>query len=160
MPFYRTIFDSGCWMECTQSAQAIYPVMRTYSFTDADLYAELENLEEVGYDNFYPGNIRGEDDHYRNRRYDFCITPFEVLSEYSGISDPRTIKKAVADLETNFLVEYIGKIFATEETGFEPTPTWAVYRHPIQIFKREYLNEKITKRYKAYENHKHKYLLN
>jgi hypothetical protein len=84
-------------------------------------------------------NIVGhEDNYYAIREYDYCDADMVVLAEYAGISRSSAYD-AIGSLENNSLIE--------RTRPLNNNPTWKVYVTPPKYFKREYLNEKIAKRY-------------
>ena len=96
-PFYKYVLDSGVWRELKPSAQALYPVMKYFSFFDIDTYNEMEN-GEAEYNEF--------DEIYKNRKCDYCHADKNVMVELAGIT-VRSISSALNDLERNSLIELI-----------------------------------------------------
>ena len=130
---YKCIVTGGNWSLLTPGAQALYPVMKTFSFFDGDEYSDREGTE-FGYD------IQGmiEAGEFQIRKYDFCNADLNILSEYAGIGKKTTIN-GLEKLEDNFLIKKTDPI--------DDRDTWKVYRVPPKIFKSDWLNEKALKRY-------------
>lgn len=98
-PFHRQILESGNWLHLLPSAQALYPVMRCFSFFDYDV-SQLYLCQED--DNEMYGAEFNEI--YQSRQWDFCEAEKSVLAKYAGIT-PKSMYQALSSLETNFLIE-------------------------------------------------------
>jgi hypothetical protein len=128
-PFYRWIFQSGIWQELKPTAQALYPVMRSFGYYSED--SIIESAEELGSDELWKKGV------YKNRRFDLCSADYDVLAEYAGISY-RSINQALNSLERNFLIDWD-----------QENEAWQVFlkSKDMTSYKRRYLNEKIMKSY-------------
>jgi hypothetical protein len=114
--FYKQLLDSGNWYHLSQTAKALYPVMRTYAFFDPETFDEygdkkdVEKLDDMG-------GIGAFGEFYRNRRYDFCNAHLSVLFEKAGMS-PRSFKSTWKSLAENCMaalpesnVRHIWKVY-------------------------------------------------
>ena len=122
-PFYKWIIESGIWQELKPTAQALYPVMRYFSFFDRDLFFEIDEIlieDDEG------------DECYKNREYDYCDAEKDILADYAGING-YSLSSALDSLEENCLIESI-----------ENDDMWRVYikSKDMTFFKRDYLNNK------------------
>lgn len=125
-PFKKVIFEGGNWSQLKPSAQALYPVMRTYGWFDLDMYADVKDIE-VESNEFSSC--------YNARDFDFCNADLDVLAEYSGISY-RSLESALYSLESRHLIE--------RYTGNDDFRGWKVFLNPPQYYKRSYLNNQIS----------------
>lgn len=127
-PFYKFLLESGAWCELKPSAQALYPVMRYFSFFDLDFYSEIEGFDAE------PGEFN---EIYKNRKFDYCHARKDFMAELSGLNT-RSIYRSLIDLEENSLIEKV---------DFE---TWKIFllTKDFTIFKRSYLNQKIIDAYR------------
>jgi hypothetical protein len=132
--FHKAIILGGNWQELDESAQALYPVMKHFSFLDFEEYDSIEYEESL--DRAYLGDYA---DAYSVREYDFCNADIEALAEYAGIGRSTTYE-AIRSLENKNLIA------KTDPLNF--APTWKVFIIPPKYFKTEYLNEKISSRYR------------
>jgi hypothetical protein len=130
--FNKDIITGGNWLHLKPSAQALYPVLRTFAFFDPEAYD--------GSAPFYWSEA------YRDRQFDFVNMDFEVMAEYAGISK-RSLDSALQSLLDHNLLDEVEE---AEEYGWpfdSEFPTWAVYVDPEYRYRTEYLNERTTKRY-------------
>lgn len=130
--FHKEIITGGNWLHLRSSAQALYPVLRTFAFFDPEAYD--------GSPPFYWLAA------YRDRRFDFVNMDFEVMAEYAGISK-RSLDSALQSLLDHNLLDEVEE---AEEYGWpfdSEFPIWAVYVDPEYRYKTEYLNERTTERY-------------
>jgi hypothetical protein len=104
--------------------------MRYFGFFDINLYAKLEDRDEI-----YEGDF---DEVYPDRGYDFCKAEAGVLAKYAGVHK-NSINAALRDLERNFLVEPLAEYYG-----------WKVFLKSknLTIWKRDYLNKKVMESYK------------
>jgi len=127
-PFYRWIFESGIWRELKPTAQALYPVMRSFGYYSPDAYEEAAEKIET--------TQTWDMEAYKSREYDLCEADNTVLCEYAGITS-RSLNSALKSLEDNFLIEN------------DSDSSWRVYLRTKDhtTWKRSYLNEKIQRAY-------------
>jgi DNA-binding transcriptional regulator YhcF (GntR family) len=88
--FHRELIDSGIWGRLKPGAQALYPVMRFFSYWNS-------YLEE----GFEPYNFKED---YANRTYEICQAEINALAEHAGI-DRHTVNSAIENLRENHLIE-------------------------------------------------------
>lgn len=131
-PFHRTILEYGNWLHLLPSAQALYPVMRYFGYFDSDIFNLYSEIEDESFD--YT-NFKG---HYPNRQWEFCDAEKDVLAEFAGINK-KSIKAALKSLNKNFLIEPYNDDFYDG---------WKVYLQPFKIYKRDYLNDQVIKKYR------------
>lgn len=101
--------------------------MRHFGFFDYGVYEMLtddDDLREFG-------------EHYPNRKLDFCEAELDVMADCAGIN-PRSMRSALSNLKQHGLIE---------EYSGEYHDGWKVFLRPTIIYKRDYLNEKVMKRY-------------
>jgi hypothetical protein len=133
-PFYKCIVDGGNWSLLSQSAQALFLVIKTFAFFDFNGYAEHMELDDIDeLDFFSPDNS-----YFQNREYDFFDAEIDVIAEYSGIGRS-TVYTALSSLAEHCLIERTESI-----RGYD---TWKVFRIPPSFYKREWLNKKVNKKY-------------
>lgn len=127
-PFYKFLLDSGAWRELKPTAQALYPVMRFFSYFNIDTYNEIEDQEAM------PNEF---DEVYTNRCYDFCYADKYLMAELANINI-RSLSSALNSLTENYLIEQINN------------KSWKVFLQTkdSMTWKREYLNEKLLKSYR------------
>jgi len=130
-PFYRCLLEKGLWQDLTPTAQALYPVLRCFGFFDADLYRAFVDPE------FQDAAL---DTVLASRDFDFCEADPMELVRHAGISKP-SLLPALQSLKKNRLVK-----------ALDPDPRgrgslWQVYFKTTAWYPREYLNEKVRKRY-------------
>jgi hypothetical protein len=125
-PFYKDIIEGGNWSLLKPTSQAIYPVMRRYSFFDAILYQEQ-------YSDSFNLQIDFIED-YMERQCDFCNADPEIIAEMAGISF-RSYNAAFEDLIKHGFREVIDK------------STFKVFLHPAHYYNREGLNAEIKRKY-------------
>ena len=126
-PFYKSIIDGGNWSLLKPTSQAVYPVMRSFSFFNYTLYEEE-----------YPdsaGLSIDEDTLFRERICDFCEAEPKLIADMAGISY-RSYHDAFEDLQEHGLIEVIDE------------STFKVFLHPPHSYKCEYLNGEILRKYK------------
>jgi len=87
-PFFKAVVTGGYWLFLTPTAQALYPVMRYFSFY------EFWSAEER--DDF--------DEQFLNRAFEYCEAETVVMAEHAGI-DRRSMGPALKSLEQQCLVE-------------------------------------------------------
>ena len=128
-PFYQVVLEYGLWRELSPAAKALYPVMRCFSYFDIDVYLEIE-ADERDHTDF--------EEIFANREYDFCNASKIELSKYAGIHR-NSVESALKSLNENFLVEW--------HKGFR---LWKIYRKSKgkTYWKRDFLNQKITKSFR------------
>ena len=129
-PFRTMIIYGGNWSQLRPSAQAVYPVLRYFSFFDIyDYFIEIEEDEP---------DETAEDfnEVFANRDFDFCNANYSKLAEYAGIAR-RSVTAAMNSLVDGCLLES-----ATEHE-------WKVYVRPPKRFRPSYLNSQIKKRYRV-----------
>jgi hypothetical protein len=129
-PFHKSIIEGGNWSMLKPTAQALYPVMRSFGYFDFQTYCDLYDLE------YEPGDF---DEIYRERKCDFCEAEVGIMAKYAGIS-LRSISNALEDLQARNLIEAIG---INDEGNFQ----WKVFLKPHRYFKRSFLNQKVMERY-------------
>jgi len=117
-PFHKAIIEGGNWLLLSPAAQALYPVMRFFSF--------YEYWSEEEQDDF--------DEQFRNRTYEYCEAEIVVMAEYAGI-DRRSVHPAIKSLEQRFLIE-------------RDDERWKVFLRPPQIYTRMYLNRLAAGKYR------------
>ncbi|MFH1759867.1 MAG: hypothetical protein ABIA63_02075 [bacterium] len=130
-PFYKCVVEGGNWRQLRSGAQALYPVIKTFSFFNSEEYCDRENLD-YGYD------MREmiENGDFQKREYDFCDADLKVLAEYSGIGI-KTTERALDGLESAHLIKQTDPIGETD--------TWKVFLTPTHRFKTDWLNKNINK---------------
>ena len=136
--FHRAIFDGGNWHLCNDSARAVYPVMRHFSYFELDEYAaetDDSDQQELIYSDM-PEFI--ESGYFAQRRFDFCSAELDVLAEFAGITE-KSARSAMKVLQKNYLIKRIESVSGGE--------IWKVYRIPPMYFKPEYMNRLTAKRY-------------
>ena len=116
--FHRGILEGGNWCQLKPAAQALYPVMRYFSYYDVQ---EDDEREE----------ILGVEELYATRKWELCNTDIGELAENAGINR-RSIKAALESLQESNLIEPY-----TDKTGED---MWKVYLIPPEIWKAGYLN--------------------
>ncbi|MDD5674865.1 MAG: hypothetical protein PHC61_11915, partial [Chitinivibrionales bacterium] len=110
----------------TESANALYPVMRHFSFYS---YEEDEDNKDG----------KPFDEAFNDRKYDYCEAETGVLAEYSGLS-----RQAVYDgLESLKDIPTGACLIARDNDR------WKVFIHPPKIFKRDFLNRQARNGNKA-----------
>jgi len=103
--FHKTIIESGKWSKISQSAKALYPVIRAYSYCDFKSYQMLMCEEDTFYDG--DGMSAGERlDHYGKRDFNLNASDFSVLSDFSGIT-LQSVYNAINSLKKHGLLEEI-----------------------------------------------------
>lgn len=127
---YKSFFEGGNWCNLTATAQALFPVLNTFSSFDPLIYIEslegesaTEAMELFGSD----GLLKGRES-FDQRAYDFCGLENEDLAEYAGIA-LRSVNAALESLVGNFFIE-----------RYEEEDMWKVFRRPKQYYIRELLN--------------------
>lgn len=130
--FYKAIITGGNWYRLIPSAQALYPVVQTFSFFEYFSDANWPNGEEPHYIDDY-----GDTSLFSDREYDLMNADIDVLVEYSGINRS-SVYNAIHSLEENFL---IGKA-----EPFDSLPTWKIFMIPPKRYEHEWLNENSLKR--------------
>ena len=131
-PFHQCILTGGNWMQLKSASQALYPVMRSYSFFDKELYSELEEEE------FDPMEFK---EFYKNRKWDLCKAEVKTMALTAGITE-RAVYKSLKDLEEHSLIEDLNY-------DEENCRRWKVYLIPPKYYKRAYLNREIMKRHRS-----------
>lgn len=103
--FYKCFVYGGNWSQLTPSAQALYPVIQTFSLFDFEEYAfyEEEECEDLCHTEYF------KDGHFKQRKYDFVNAEKDILAEYAGIGISTTYA-ALESLEEEFLIEKIDPI--------------------------------------------------
>lgn len=129
--FHKAVVEGGNWLHLTPTAQALYPVLRTFSFFDYYEYMDRE-CDEPDYDE--------ECEIFKNRKYDLVNADIQVMAEFAGISI-KSIPPAMESLKDNFLIE------ETEPVDGDYSPTWKLFLIPPKYFLRDWLNQKTAKRY-------------
>jgi len=129
--FHKAIIEGGNWSRLTPTAQALYPVLRTYAFFDHEEYMMREDDFEFDADDFLSL--------YKNREYDFVDADIDILTEYAGISK-QSVRPALNKLKECFLIEDTHSLECSNRT------TWKIFSIPPQYFNRDYLNN-INKKY-------------
>ncbi len=115
--FFKAVIEGGNWLHLSSTAQALYPVMKSFVFWD---FWEEETEEEDSLEIF------------ANRDHDLSSPDQDVMCEYAGISH-RSLYDALESLEEHSLIE--------KTDPYEGQDTWKVFRLPPQIYKHDYLNE-------------------
>ena len=148
--FHNCIIESGIWNHLTESAQALYPVMRYFSFLDwmeyIDFFPSYYEMEfKKPYDEeYFAARHNGIedfevsshfDDFFTYRYFEFCDADNSVLKEYAGISK-NSLFNALRTLEEKNLIYRIGSF-----------TRWLVIVRPQTFYKRDYLNERIKKKF-------------
>lgn len=123
--FYNGIIRSGTWSELKPTAKALYPVMRYFSYYDAE---EDENVE---YDNLE------FKERFAKRRWELCSAEIGRLAEFAGINR-RSVGDAIKSLQKNFLIE--------PYDTYEGERVWRVFLIPKKHWKPGYLNQKLRDR--------------
>ena len=118
--FYKAVIEGGNWLHLSPTAQALYPVMKSFVFWD---FFEEETEEEDSIEV------------YANRDYDLSNPDQDVMCEYAGISH-RSLYDALESLEEHDLIE--------KTDPYDGQDTWKVFRLPSKIYKRDYLNEMVS----------------
>jgi hypothetical protein len=148
--FHDYIIDSGIWSQLTETAQALYPVMRYYCYLNWEDYVDIFptyyekefrkpfkdedfTIQHDGIEDFEVGT--NFDAFFPSRYYEFCEADKDVLAEYAGISK-NSLYNALRNLEKNHLVYRLD--------GY---PGWLVIVRPQTYFKRDFLNEQIKRRF-------------
>jgi len=124
-PFFKSILESGLWAHLKPTAQALYPVMRYYSYFDYSIYSEEEEID-CSPDEF--------DQYFKDRKWELCEAQKDLLIEYAGITR-RSLPAALNSLYHESLIED----YAYEDEIFEG---WKVIVRPQVLYKRDYLNGK------------------
>jgi hypothetical protein len=119
-------------MHLRPSAQALYPVLRTFAFFDPEAYDGSPD------DSWWKS--------YRNRKFDFVNMDFDVMAEYAGITE-RSLDSALNSLSEHDLLAEVDEATEYDLDFYSEFPTWAVYVDPEYRYKRDYLNELTAKRY-------------
>ncbi len=130
-PFYRCVLEKGLWQALTPTAQALYPVMRTFGFFDQDMYRSFDDpdFKEEDFDRVY-----------RERDFDYCEADPLQLVLHAGISR-QSLEAALRSLEKNNLVQV-----ADRDPSGHPW-LWRVYFKTKSWYPRDLLNDRIAKRY-------------
>lgn len=131
--FNKNIIEGGNWRQSKQSAQALYPVMRTFSFWDYEYCIDEEDIDDTDFSY-----------EYKTRKFDLVNADIDLLADYSGIG-LSTAYEAIKVLEDNFLIE--------ETIPHEDLQTWKVFVVPPRIWKREFLNNNIKENEKAFPDY-------
>jgi hypothetical protein len=137
--FHRAIIDGGNWHLCSDSAKAVYPAMRHFSYFDIEEYAaetstpEHKELTESDMEEFI---FEG---HYAQRWFEFCSADNDVLAEFAGITE-RSVQSALESLKQNFLIERVESIYGGE--------VWKVNRIPPEYWTADYMNKLTAERYR------------
>ncbi len=117
--FHRAILDGGNWAELSPAAQAVYPVLRYFSYFDQD---EVDD----------PGE--SFDDDYRSRGYELCSASKSEVARFAGVSR-YALPAAMESLKKCFLSE------ASEDGNGDHL--WKVFLIPPRFFRRGYLNTRL-----------------
>lgn len=126
--FHKRIIAGGIWLHLKPTAQALYPVLRHFAYSDWFDYEDGESSQE------YIEQLS----EYGERPYDLADAEMDVLAEYSGIS-VTSVHVALESLEKHFLVK--------RDLDDDGLRRWQIFFKPVEFYRREYLNEKIAKRY-------------
>lgn len=122
-PIYREIMDGGNWFQVSEAGKALYPVMRNYGyFTQDDCGGEEDSPIDFM-------------DSFKNRDFELCEAQYNVLQEYSGLSR-QSIYNGIQSLENASLIEKYSGV-------------WKIFLRPEKIFKRDFLNTEVQKRFKC-----------
>jgi len=132
-PFRKIIVDGGNWSQLIPSAQALYPVIRTFAFFDFEYFLEVGPDYEGEENEFFT------DGYYRHRGFDFFYGDIDEMAKYAGIGK-RTAHNAIQSLEDKNLLRNTMSI-----DGYK---TWKVFIDPPKIYRHEWLNDQVNKRYK------------
>lgn len=127
-PFMKSVFEGGNWSMLSPSAQALYPVLRYFSWFDVDMYIDYENIDTDPCD---------FNDIYRDRKYDFFDGEYDILSEHAGFHY-RSLQSALNSLKEHELIERY------DEGGRQG---WKVFLEPARTYKRKFLNEITMKKF-------------
>ena len=122
--------NGGNWSLLNPTAKAIFPVLKHFSWWDGREYCDLENLDSsMDYSDL--------SDLYPSREYDFMDADDEIICELSGITT-RSLKEAYRSLSDRYFISSV-KVMGRK--------LWKVHIKPSFIYKREYLNKHMIKRY-------------
>jgi len=134
-PVYKLTFEMGYWLKLLPSAQALYPVIRRFSYFELDLYNELEDQEGPDVADFFR-----ED--YSTRKYDFCNADRGIMAERAGITI-RSMRGALESLQKGLLIEPVDG------------DTWKVYfRLPPTRWTPGHLNQRVMKAHAHGKNYR------
>ena len=132
--FHKSVIDGGNWHMLKPTAQALYPVVKTFSYFD--YYEYLESLNDKDADKLPDATDFFAADFYKERKWDFLNADLDVLAEYAGIGS-RSVNNALENLEERNLVVSFGDCH------------WKVMTVPRKYYIRDFLNGKIGERYGA-----------
>ncbi|MFH2061064.1 MAG: helix-turn-helix domain-containing protein [Pseudomonadota bacterium] len=134
-PFFKSVITGGNWSRLKPSAQALYPVLRTFSFFDGEEYAvRIDDDREY----YYNVDDMIGDGVFWEREFDFVDADDDILAEYAGIGI-NSLNSAISDLEEHFLIEKTEPIAGSRKT-------FKVFRTPPMRYTPEGMNRKIAKR--------------
>jgi Helix-turn-helix domain len=128
----HAFFNGGNWSLLSQSAKAIYPVLKYFCYWDYELY---EEYEEVGLALFYYNDV------YKGREYDFLNADPEAIAKYSGVNK-KSIFSAFQSLENHYFMEPIGVV--------DGRKTWKLFTQPPFTFN-TYMNKQVKEKYNLKE---------
>lgn len=117
--FRHCVIKGGNWSQLTPTAQAIYPVLRTFAYFDSERYSD-ETDGEFDY-NVESMIVSGE---FQRRMFDYFDGELDVVAEYAGIS-LRSTYNAINSLEQCHLIQ---KVDDAERQ------TWKVFISPTEYF--------------------------
>jgi len=132
----HAFFNGGNWALLSQSAKAIYPVLKYFCYWEFDLYQEYEEMTEPPSETF---------EVYLNRKYDFLNADTEAIVEYSGVCK-KSISSAFQELKNRYFIEPIGMVDGRE--------TWKLFTQPPSIFN-AYMNKQAREKYNLEEKFTH-----
>lgn len=135
-PFHKAIIEGGNWAQLSPSAKTLYPVLRTYSRFDLELAGliEPEKYEQFGLDvaAAYPMRDMEFFDPFDENGAD----RLKGIARVAGISDSKTITRAIQSLAACELVEWR-----------QDYKSLVVFLIPRRTFKADLLNAEVQKRY-------------
>lgn len=122
-PIYRNIMDGGNWSQVSEVGKALYPVLRNFGyFTQED----CGGSEDASIDFM---------ESFKKRDFELCEASPHILQDFSGLSR-QSIYNGLKSLQEASLIERYSGV-------------WKVFLHPDQIFKRDFLNAEVQKRFKC-----------
>lgn len=103
-PFYRMYCEGGNWSLISQSAHAVYPVLKTYAYFEFDYSGEVE-------------------EGYGQREFDIADPELDLIAAQSGVSE-NSVRKALLELEEHGFIEWekeeVYKVFRLPRHIYKP----------------------------------------
>jgi len=127
--FHRALLDGGHWLVASDAAKALYLTMRHFGFYNHEEAMGDETAETDSMDS------------YQQRTFESCEADVGVLADASGLSRQAVYSALDARQEHSLVSAHL--VVRLDAAS------WRVMLKPQRIFKREWLNEVVQKRYKA-----------